>query len=46
MVNTSTVLISVGVVGLLFGAIPIPGTGLLFGVLVILVGIAARKLGY
>lgn len=46
MVHTSTVLVSVGAVGLLFGAIPIPGTGLLFGVLVILAGIAARKLGY
>lgn len=46
MVNASSVLIAVGAVGLLFGIIPLPGTGLLFAVLVIIAGIAAWKAGY
>lgn len=46
MVNASSVLIPVGLVGLLFGAIPLPGTGLLFAVLVILAGVGARLAGY
>ncbi|MCH7661499.1 MAG: hypothetical protein IH933_13275 [Euryarchaeota archaeon] len=46
MVNASTLLVSVGVVGLLFGIIPLPGTGLLFAVLVILAGVSAWLMGY
>lgn len=46
MVNVSTVLLPVGVVGLAFGLIPLPGTGAVFAILVLLVGIALRLLGY
>ncbi|MEM4781179.1 MAG: hypothetical protein QXG03_06430 [Halalkalicoccus sp.] len=46
MVNVSTVLVPVGVVGLLFGLVPLPGTGALFAVLVILAGIGAWLAGY
>lgn len=46
MVNASTVLVPVGIVGLLFGAIPLPGTGLLFGLLVILAGVGAWMAGH
>lgn len=46
MVNVSTVLVVVGIVGLLFGIVPLPGTGFLFGLLVVLAGLAAWKAGY
>lgn len=46
MTDVSTVLVPVGVLGLLFGAVPLPGTGLLYGILVTLAGLAAWKAGY
>ncbi len=46
MVNVSTVLLPVGVVALAFGLIPIPGTGAIFAVLVLLTGASLRLLGY
>lgn len=46
MVDVSTVLLPVGIVGLAFGLLPLPGTGALFAVLVLLAGVALRLLGY
>lgn len=46
MVKVSAVLVAVGIVGVLFGIVPLPGTGLLYGILVTLAGIAAWKTGY
>ncbi|MCL7416517.1 MAG: hypothetical protein M8354_01585 [Halalkalicoccus sp.] len=46
MVNASSVLVPVGIVGVLFGIVPLPGTGLLYGLLVTLAGVAAWKTGH
>ncbi|KYH27757.1 hypothetical protein HAPAU_04250 [Halalkalicoccus paucihalophilus] len=46
MVNASSVLVPVGIVGVLFGIVPLPGTGLLYGLLVTLAGVVAWKTGH
>ena len=46
MTDISTVLVPVGLLGLLFGAVPLPGTGLLYGLLVTFAGLVAWKVGY
>ncbi|ADJ16250.1 hypothetical protein [Halalkalicoccus jeotgali] len=46
MVKASAVLVPVGIVGVLFGIVPLPGTGLLFGLLVTVAGALAWKAGY
>ncbi len=46
MTESSTLVVLIGIVGMLVGLIPIPGTGLVYGLLLVTAGVVLRWLGH